>query len=137
MSRFTFQGGVQYRRQFAYTFPRLGSVTFRPFGHVLAGMHRQSLTIHNADPETFARVLEVYGTDTIKTDGFALTFGGGLDIPVWKRLDVRVFQFNYSVLSIPAQLLAESTTFINTPYETAITGSTLSQITIAFGVVFR
>lgn len=96
-SRLNIQGGLQIKNNSK-------EARFKPFGHFLAGINRQSVKIDNASQN----VITVYGSDKITSTGFAATFGGGLDIRVSKRIDVRAIQFNYTLNSVSAKTLATS-----------------------------
>lgn len=77
-SSLSLQGGIQIKNNSK-------DKRFKPFGHALAGMTRLSSTGG-----------AVFGLDKISTSGFSATLGGGLDIRVSKRIDIRVIQFNYT-----------------------------------------
>jgi hypothetical protein len=124
-NRFTFQGGIQIKNNSK-------EARFKPFGHVLAGINRQSVKIENADQNT----INVYGSDKISSTGFAATFGGGLDIRVGKRFDIRVIQFNYTVNSVSSKTLAQINP-LGIPYTTAIEGGKQNQFTFGFGIAFH
>ncbi|MET0753220.1 MAG: hypothetical protein ABWZ66_07595, partial [Pyrinomonadaceae bacterium] len=100
--------------------------------HILAGMNRQSVKIDNTSPQTIA----VYGSDKISSTGFATTFGGGLDIRVSKRIDIRVAQFNYTINFVNGKTLATSPGLIG-PYTVAIESGRQNQYTFGFGIVFH
>lgn len=124
-SRLNIQGGLQIKNNSK-------EARFKPFGHFLAGINRQSVKIDNAGQN----VITVYGSDKITSTGFAATFGGGLDIRVSKRIDIRAIQFNYTLNSVSAKTLATSNG-LGGPYTVAIQGKNQNQITFGFGVVFH
>ena len=87
ISRANFQGGIQIKNNSK-------EVRFKPFGHILAGINRQTEKFDGANNSPASLLTPVFGSDKITSTGFATTFGGGLDIRVSKRIDIRVAQFN-------------------------------------------
>lgn len=124
-SRSTIQGGIQIKNNSK-------EARFKPFGHVLAGINRQSVKIDNTRPET----LTIYGSDKFSSTGFATTFGGGLDIRLSKRIDVRVAQFNYTINFVNDKTLASSPG-LGGSYVVAIQSQKQNQYTFGFGIVFH
>lgn len=76
-----FLGGVQFKDNSKDETKRV-----RPFAHVLAGGARAAVDLSELDDD-----LEDF-SDT----GFAAAIGGGLDIRVHPRVDIRAFQFDYN-----------------------------------------
>jgi opacity protein-like surface antigen len=77
----SFMGGIQVKNN-SKEGPR-----FKPFFHALAGVARQKLNFV-ADSEDF--------DESVSQSNFTFALGGGLDIKASKRVDVRVFQFDYN-----------------------------------------
>ena len=78
-----FLGGVQFKDN-AKTDNR-----FRPFAHVLAGVANQKVSVEGIfDGEDF--------TVRNSTNNFAMAFGGGIDVKLNDRFDVRLIQFDYN-----------------------------------------
>lgn len=135
----------------------------KPFAHALAGVSKQSVKLKDIvnTGDTFDvknRDFAIYGTDKLTNIGFAMEFGGGLDIRLNKRLDIRVIQFDYNPVRIKnQQILAfkKPITDINIPnnpvfqntadpnftqYSTAdinIRNRWQNNIRIGFGIVFH
>ena len=64
----------------------------KPFAHILAGVANQKLTCSG-----FCDASEgVSSSFSESENSFAMVFGGGLDIKVHKRVDIRVFQIDYN-----------------------------------------
>jgi len=65
---------------------------FRPFAHVLAGVANQNLsasgTLAGTPPTTF--------DDSVSSNNFAMVFGGGIDVKVSNRVDLRLIQLDYN-----------------------------------------
>jgi opacity protein-like surface antigen len=66
----------------------------KPFAHVLAGVASQKLSCSG-----FCSVSDSEGVSSSFSESensFAMVFGGGLDVKVHKRVDIRVFQIDYN-----------------------------------------
>jgi hypothetical protein len=78
---YNFVGGVQLK-------DNSSEKTFKPFVHALVGVahihHRFNLTNHPTESDT----------------GLAGVFGGGIDLRVSDRLDVRIIQFDYTPMRL-------------------------------------
>jgi len=86
-SLFEFLGGVQLKDSSRE--PRI-----KPFAHALAGIARlnQKVYPNPDDPDSpQCRVCQF----TLENTGFAMNFGGGLDLRVSRRVDLRAFQLAY------------------------------------------
>lgn len=86
-----FMGGVQLKDNSTET-------TFKPFAHVLVGAARASVDGRFTPTGGCIAVFPSPCSDTFEeTDtGLAGAIGGGLDIRVGRRLDIRVIQFDYN-----------------------------------------
>ena len=73
-------GGVQLKDNSKET-------RFKPYAHVLAGAARQSVEFSSPS---------VADTFDASDTSFALKIGGGIDVRAGRRVDVRVFEFNYN-----------------------------------------
>ena len=87
---YSFLGGIQVK-------DNASESTFKPFAHALAGaaysQSRAKFTVEfcaalvpSPCPENFKQT----------ATGFAGAFGGGMDVRVSNRVDIRVFQFDYN-----------------------------------------
>lgn len=126
-----FLGGVQIKNN-AKEGPR-----FKPFGHVLLGVSRQSVKL---DDVVFlptpipggsiapAGTGPVFDDDSFNTNNFATAIGGGLDVRVHKRIDIRAFQVDYNPTFYRDQDFGGG--FV-------IPGRTQNNFRFSFGVVFH
>ncbi len=73
----------------------------KPFAHTLFGAARQTTDFSNLDPQR----TNLIGGKTIKVNGFSLAVGGGLDLRVSKRIDIRLIQFDYNPVFTKAKTL--------------------------------
>ena len=64
----------------------------KPFAQALFGSARQTTSFPNLDQQR----VNLIGGRTIKSNGFSMAFGGGLDVRISKRIDIRVIQFDYN-----------------------------------------
>jgi len=94
-----FLGGVQFKNN-----EKDGPV-FKPFGHVLAGVSNQRLS---CEGDCFVGE-GVITSFTETQNNFAMVFGGGLDIKVHPRIDIRAFQIDYNPIFFRAN--EDSTNF--------------------------
>lgn len=72
---------------------------FKPFAHALAGASRQTIELKDFDESD----LRIYGTNKFTNTGLAMSFGGGIDIRLSRRLDLRVIQVDYNPVKIKEQ----------------------------------
>ena len=81
-----FLGGIQIKNN------KKDGPRVKPFFHALAGVARQSITVESPALE------DVFDETSFKIaeNNFAAAIGGGLDIRVSKRVDIRAFQFDYN-----------------------------------------
>lgn len=66
----------------------------KPFAHILAGVANQKLSCSG-----FCSTGDVEGVSSSISESensFAMVFGGGLDVKVHRRVDIRVFQIDYN-----------------------------------------
>ena len=112
---FTFMGGVQFKDN-ATDGPGV-----KPFAHILAGGANQSLDFTFTDPD---------GSDTARVSGtdFTMAFGGGLDVKLGKRVDLRVIQLDYNPIFRRTR---------DNPDFGEIPGGTQHNFRIGFGIVFH
>lgn len=85
----TFLGGVQIK-------DNSNGKRLKPFGHVLAGVARTS--IDASEPRIFPTFIGDAGNNSVT--GFSAALGGGLDVGLTPRIDIRAFQFDYNPLRI-------------------------------------
>jgi opacity protein-like surface antigen len=83
-----FLGGIQIKDN-GEDAPR-----FKPFAHALAGVSFQKVDIDSPNMST------IFGIDDFHTNetSFAMAFGGGLDIKLNHKIDVRVIQLDWNII---------------------------------------
>lgn len=82
---YNFLGGVQIKNNSK-------KARFKPFAHGLAGVARYS----NRQQQTLDLFPQFNFTIDDRETAFALKLGGGLDIRAGKRIDIRLFEFDYN-----------------------------------------
>ncbi|MGH9948871.1 MAG: outer membrane beta-barrel protein [Pyrinomonadaceae bacterium] len=82
-------GGIQIKNN------RKDGPLVKPFAHFLAGVARQSYTV-NGPSFILEGTSPTVELAKISQSNFALGIGGGLDVRVHKRIDIRVFQFDWN-----------------------------------------
>ena len=112
-------GGVQIKNN-SKDGPRV-----KPFAHFLAGVANQSVTVNG--PAFFAEGASNVQLLKLSQTNFAMAIGGGLDIKVHKRVDIRVFQFDWNPTYIKEQDFDDFT----------IDGMMQNNYRIGFGIVFH
>lgn len=106
-----FLGGVQLKDNSKET-------RVKPFGHVLAGVARQDIRFTSPG---FATAFNVDDTN------FAMKFGGGVDLKVHPRVDIRLFEFNYNPI-FRGDVTVDDEVF---------SGRTQHNFTIGFGIAIH
>jgi hypothetical protein len=91
---YNFLGGVQIKNNSK-------EKTFKPFAHVLAGVSRQSVKFDFG--EITQRQVAIFGSDEFTNTGFTMALGGGIDIRLGRRIDLRVIQVDYNPVRIKQQ----------------------------------
>lgn len=89
---YNFLGGVQLKNNSK-------EKKFKPFAHVLAGVSRQTVEFKDFIQSDFA----LFGEDKFTNTGFTMAFGGGIDIRLSRRIDLRVIQVDYNPVRIKEQ----------------------------------
>jgi opacity protein-like surface antigen len=121
----------------------------KPFARALFGSARQTTNFPNIDQQR----ANLIGGRTIKTNSFSMAYGGGLDIRVSKRIDIRVIQFDYNPTFIKEKTLVAlgasvDTTLVNlsggngssvvtTLQDVRVPKHTEHNFRIGFGIVFH
>ena len=95
-SLYNFLGGVQFKDN-----ANTGRV--KPFGHVLAGAGHARTKVSNVtctSTGTTTCSASVFSNSTESETGFAMAFGGGLDIRVSNHVDIRAIQVDYNPIRL-------------------------------------
>ncbi|HVQ55909.1 MAG TPA: outer membrane beta-barrel protein [Pyrinomonadaceae bacterium] len=115
-----FLGGVQIKNN------DVDGPTFKPWGHILAGLANQKIRCEGADCDLTINPPPPSGTVFEETNNsFSMVFGGGLDIKVHPRVDIRAIQFDYNPI------------FFGGSQEFDLSDRTQNNWRIGFGIVFH
>ena len=98
----------------------------KPFFHALFGIARQTTTTTTTSTNLGATSLER------KQSNFAMAFGGGIDVKVHKRVDLRVFSVDYNPTYVKEQVF-----FPGTINEFALDGKLQNNVRFGFGIVIH
>lgn len=137
---FKYMGGAQYKDNST-------EKRFKPFAHALFGTAQQTTDFYDIDQQ---RTNLIGGSRKIKNSGFTMALGGGLDVRVSKRIDIRVIQFDYNpifmkektLLALGAQVDSRNANFpggsiVTTLQDLKIPKHTQQNFRIGFGIVFH
>ncbi len=120
---YNFLAGVQIKNN-----SKTGRV--KPFAHALAGVARYT----NRQQQTLDLFPQFNFTIEDRTTNFAMKLGGGLDIRAGKRIDIRVFEFDYNpVFAGDRQPKSIAGPFTNVSF----TGKTAHIYTFGAGIVIH
>jgi hypothetical protein len=99
---------------------------WRPFAHVMAGLARQT----SRDVQTSTGPFNFELRDNVTS--FAMKIGGGIDLPITPRLDVRVIEIDYTPVFARGRHVPG-----NADFDQSVKGRTAQNVTFGFGLVFR
>jgi opacity protein-like surface antigen len=102
---------------------------FKPFAHALVGFARYT----NQQEQTVDLFPVANFVIEDRETSFAMKLGGGLDIRVGKRLDIRVVQVDYN----PVFAGDRNPRTITGPFTVSFTGRTANNFTIGAGIVIH
>ena len=119
---YNFLGGVQIKNNSR-------TARFKPFAHALAGVARYT----NRQQQTLDLFPQFNFTIDDKVTSFAMKVGGGLDVRVSRRVDLRLFEFDYN----PVFAGNRRPQSIAGPFTASFTGQTANNYTIGFGIVIH
>jgi hypothetical protein len=102
------------------------AMRWRPFAHVMAGLARQ--TSHDVQTSTGPFDFELRDNVT----SFAMKIGGGIDLPVNSRLDVRVIEIDYTPVFARSRHVPG-----NADFDQSVKGRTAQNVTFGFGLVLH
>jgi len=83
-------GGLQFKNN------EVDGPRVKPFAHILAGVANQKLSCSG-----FCSTSDAEGSSSSFSESensFAMVFGGGIDVKVHKRVDIRIFQIDYNAI---------------------------------------
>ena len=100
----------------------------KPFAHALAGVARQTARFRMG-PSDFGSGFDARADET----SFAMKLGGGLDVRVSERVDLRLVEFNYNPVFARDRPLAGAG--ITVPI--TVHGRTAHNFTVGVGIVFH
>jgi len=120
---YNFLGGVQIKNNDR-------KARLKPFGHVLAGVARYT----NTQSQTIDLFPAFNFTLDDRASSFAMKVGGGLDLRVSRRIDIRLFEFDYNpVFSKDRNPRVVSGSFTSVSFR----GKTANVYTFGAGIVFH
>jgi len=125
-----FLGGVQIKDN-SEDGPR-----FKPFGHALFGIAVQKIDLDSPQLPAVFGITDFHVNET----SFAMAFGGGVDIRLSKRFDVRVVQLDWNIINRGAQqtgilLVPTPHAAVGSPF--VIPGTTQNNLRIGAGIVIH
>lgn len=124
-----FLGGLQFKDNET-------EARFKPFAHVLAGIAVQKLDV---DSPNLGAVFGITDFSTRETS-FAMAFGGGIDIRLNDRIDIRAGQVDLNLIFRGPQqtgivLAPTPNQTVGTPF--VIPGNTQTNLRLSAGIVIR
>jgi opacity protein-like surface antigen len=110
--------------------------TFKPFGHALFGVAVQKVDVDSPQLPTLFGISDFHTNET----SFAMAFGGGLDIKLNDRFDVRVVQIDWNIINRGDQqtgIVLAPTPFqvVGTPF--VIPGTRQDNLRLGVGIVIH
>jgi opacity protein-like surface antigen len=119
---YNFLGGVQIK-------DNRKDKRVKPFGHALAGFARYTAR----QQQTIDIFPQFNFVANDKETSFALKVGGGLDVRVSRRVDVRVIELDYN----PVFAGDRGWTTVSGPFTFSVTGKTAHNFTIGAGILIH
>jgi opacity protein-like surface antigen len=125
-----FLGGIQIKNNSE------DGPTFKPFGHALFGVAVQKVDV---DSPNLPAVLGISDFHTNETS-FAMAFGGGVDLKLNRRLDVRLAQVDWNIVKRGDQ--QTGIVLAPTPFQTVgspffIPGTRQDNLRLSIGIVIH
>ena len=125
-----FLGGIQVKNN------SNDGPTFKPFGHALFGVAVQKLDVDSPQLPALFGISDFHTNET----SFAMAFGGGLDIKLNDRFDVRVVQIDWNIINRGDQ--QTGIVLAPTPFQTVgspfvIPGTRQDNLRIGIGIVIH
>lgn len=109
---------------------------FKPFGHALFGVANQKVDIDSPQLSTVLGISDFKVNET----SFAMAFGGGLDIKVNHRIDIRAVQVDWNIINRGDQ--ETGIVLVPTPLQTVgspffIPGTRQDNLRLSIGIVIH
>jgi opacity protein-like surface antigen len=110
--------------------------TFKPFGHALFGVAVQKVDVDSAQLPQLFGISDFHTNET----SFSMAFGGGLDIKLNNRFDLRVVQIDWNIIKRGDQqtgIVLAPTPFqtVGTPF--VIPGTRQDNLRLGIGIVIH
>lgn len=119
---YNFLGGVQIK-------DNSKAKRFKPFAHALFGAARQSIEVNGLSGFTTIGGAPIFTSDNFEVSdtSFAMAIGGGIDVRVHPRVDLRLIQVDYNPVFEGDQQI----------FDTTINGRRQDNVRFSFGVVIH
>lgn len=123
-------GGIQVKNN------SVDGPTFKPFGHALFGVAVQKVDVDSPNLPALFGISDFHTNET----SFAMAFGGGLDIKLNSRFDLRVVQIDWNIINRGDQqtgIVLAPTPFqtVGTPF--VIPGTRQDNLRLGIGIVIH
>ena len=110
--------------------------TFKPFGHALFGVAVQKVDVDSPQLPALFGISDFHTNET----SFAMAFGGGIDIKLNNRLDLRVVQIDWNIINRGDQ--QTGIVLVPTPFQTVgtpffIPGTRQDNLRLGIGIVIH
>ncbi|HSE33433.1 MAG TPA: outer membrane beta-barrel protein [Pyrinomonadaceae bacterium] len=125
-----FLGGIQIKNNLEDG-PR-----FKPFAHALFGVANQKVDVDSPQLPVIFGISDFHAKET----SFAMAFGGGIDIKLNDRIDVRAVQIDWNIINRGDQQLG--IVLVPTPFQTVgqpfvIPGTRQDNLRLSVGIVIH
>ncbi len=125
-----FLGGIQVKNNSE------DGPTFKPFGHALFGIAVQKVDVDSQQLPALFGISDFHTNET----SFAMAFGGGVDIKVNHRFDIRVVQIDWNIINRGDQqtgivLVPTPLQTVGTPF--VIPGTRQDNLRLGIGIVIH
>jgi len=114
---YVFVIGPEVRREFG---------SWRPFAHAMAGVARQTTTDVQTSTGPFAFTIHD------RTTSLAMKIGGGIDVRLSPRLDLRIIEVDYQPI-----FAKDRNTPVSGFFEQRVKGKTAQNVTLSAGIVWH
>ncbi|PYS70721.1 MAG: hypothetical protein DMF69_12630 [Acidobacteria bacterium] len=125
-----FLGGIQIKNN------STDGPKFKPFGHALFGVATQKVDIDSPQLPAIFGISDFHVNET----SFAMAFGGGIDIKINDRFDVRAIQLDWNIINRGDQ--QTGIVLVPTPFQTVgtpffIPGRRVDNVRFGVGIVIH